>query len=60
MTSTNALISTRELTRTFGSGNQAVSAVKNVSLDVLPGEFLAVVGRSGFGERRRCSISWPG
>ena len=50
MTSTNALISTRELTRTFGSGNQAVSAVKNVSLDVLPGEFLAVVGRSGSGK----------
>ena len=50
MTTTNALISTRELTRTFGSGNQAVSAVKNVSLDVLPGEFLAVVGRSGSGK----------
>ena len=50
MTSTNALISTRELTRTFGSGNQAVSAVKNVSLDVSTGEFLAVVGRSGSGK----------
>ena len=50
MTTTNTLISTRELTRTFGSGNQAVSAVKNVSLDVLPGEFLAVVGRSGSGK----------
>ena len=50
MTTTGALISTRELTRTFGSGDRAVSAVKSVSLDVFTGEFLAVVGRSGSGK----------
>ena len=50
MTTTGALISTRELTRTFGSGDRAVTAVKSVSLDVFTGEFLAVVGRSGSGK----------
>ncbi len=50
MTTSGALISTRELTRTFGSGDRSVSAVKNVSLDVFPGDFLAVVGRSGSGK----------
>ena len=50
MTTSGALIATQELTRTFGSGNQAVSAVKSVSLDVSQGDFLAVVGRSGSGK----------
>ena len=50
MTTRGALISTQELTRTFGSGDQAVSAVKSVSLDVSAGDFLAVVGRSGSGK----------
>ena len=50
MTTSDALISTRELTRTFGSGDRAVSAVKSVSLDVFPGDFMAVVGRSGSGK----------
>ena len=54
MTTSGALIATQELTRTFGSGNQAVSAVKSVSLDVSQGDFLAVVGRSGSGEGPRC------
>lgn len=50
MTTSGALIATQGLTRTFGSGNQAVSAVKSVSLDVSQGDFLAVVGRSGSGK----------
>lgn len=34
----------------FGSGQQAVTAVNGVTLDVLRGELLAVVGRSGSGK----------
>ena len=50
MSTSRALIATQEVTPTFGSGNQAVSAVKSVSLEVSPGAFLAVVGRSGSGK----------
>ena len=44
------IISTQAVTRVFGSGDTAVTAVNGVTLDVLPGEFLAVVGRSGSGK----------
>jgi putative ABC transport system ATP-binding protein len=43
-------ISARGLTRVFGSGGQAVTAVRGVDLDILSGEFLAVLGRSGSGK----------
>jgi putative ABC transport system ATP-binding protein len=45
-----ALISARELTRVFGSGETGVIAVNQVSVDIFPGEILAVVGRSGSGK----------
>ena len=44
------IISARGLTRVFGSGEQAVTAVNGVDLDIQPGEFLAVTGRSGSGK----------
>ena len=44
------IISARAVTRVFGSGETAVTAVNGVTLDVNPGEFLAVVGRSGSGK----------
>ena len=50
MNTSGALISTSELTRTFGSGDRAVAAVKSVTLHVSPGDFMAVVGRSGSGK----------
>lgn len=46
----NAVISATGLTRVFGSGETAVSAVSGITLDVRPGEFLAVTGRSGSGK----------
>ena len=44
------IIATRDITRVFGSGERAVAAVNMVTLDVFPGEFLAVTGRSGSGK----------
>lgn len=44
------IISARGLTRVFGSGEQAVTAVNAIDLDIQPGEFLAVTGRSGSGK----------
>ena len=46
----STIIAARGLTRVFGSGDQAVTAVNGVDLDIQPGEFLAVTGRSGSGK----------
>ena len=44
------VISSRNLTRSFGAGDMTVTAVKGVTLDVHSGEFLAITGRSGSGK----------
>ena len=44
------IVSVQELTRIFGSGETAVTAVNRVTLDILPGEFLSITGRSGSGK----------
>ncbi len=46
----DAVISARGLTRVFGAGDTGVTAVNQVTLDVLPGEVLALTGRSGSGK----------
>ena len=44
------LLEVRSLSKTYGSGNTAVHALKNVSFTVPKGEFVAIVGESGSGK----------
>jgi putative ABC transport system ATP-binding protein len=47
---TTAAVSGTALTRTFGTGDTAVHALRGVSLDVPAGQFTAVMGPSGSGK----------
>ena len=44
------LIQARDLVKTFGSGDNAVTAVNGVSAEIYRGEFVAVTGESGSGK----------
>jgi len=44
------MVVVRGLTRTYGSAPAPVHALRDVSLDVAPGQMVAVVGRSGSGK----------
>ena len=46
----DTVISTDEISRSFGSGERVVTAVNRVNMDVHSGESLALVGRSGSGK----------
>jgi putative ABC transport system ATP-binding protein len=45
-----AVVSARDVTRRYGEGDAAVDALRGVTLEILPGQFAAVMGPSGSGK----------
>jgi putative ABC transport system ATP-binding protein len=50
------MLEVREVTKSFGSGDSAVMAVREVTMIVADGEFVAIVGRSGSGKSTLMSL----
>ena len=51
-----ALIEIKDVWRSYGSGEQAVSALSGISLSIDPGEYVAIVGASGSGKSTLMNI----
>jgi putative ABC transport system ATP-binding protein len=51
-----SVVSIKNLTKMFGSGHTAVTAVDNISLDVEPGDIVLVTGPSGSGKTTLISM----
>lgn len=52
----NTLISLRNVTKTFGTGDMSVQVLKGVNLDIREGEFLVILGESGCGKSTMLNI----
>lgn len=51
-----AIISLRDVTKTFGSGETKLQVLKGVNLDIREGEFLVILGESGCGKSTMLNI----
>lgn len=54
--SKKAIISLRDVTKTFGSGENQIQVLKGVNLDIREGEFLVILGESGCGKSTMLNI----
>lgn len=50
MNASNKLLEVKEVRKIFGEGQNETMALKDVTFDVLPGEFLGIMGASGSGK----------
>lgn len=56
MTSREAIITLRHITKTFGTGQAELQALKGVDVDIVEGDFVAVMGSSGSGKSTMMNI----
>jgi putative ABC transport system ATP-binding protein len=52
----NIAVHCRHVTKTYGAGSSAVTALRGIDLDVYPGELLMLVGPSGCGKTTLISV----
>ena len=49
--------SLKKVSKTYGNDNLIVKALDNISLDILKGDYLAVMGASGSGKSTAMNLS---
>src|SRR5213078_4720268 len=52
----NVAVHCRGVTKTYGSGSSAVTALRGIDLDVRPGDLMMLVGPSGCGKTTLISV----
>lgn len=52
-----AILETRDLVKYYGKGDNLVKAIDHTDLIIEPGEFTAIVGRSGSGKKYSSSYA---